>query len=101
MATFPARLDAEVSSEVAASLGRSLVHAEHHPWGSKNMPWAVCELIDGRSGYEAESASGFQETLRTLTLLRLLETADHFRLTQPEKYPSWATRIETELDRIT
>ncbi len=53
MATFPARLDAGASSEVAASLGRSLVQAEHHPWGSKNMPWAVCELIDGRSGYEA------------------------------------------------
>lgn len=57
-------------------------------------------LAFARAAEIDESASGFQETLHTLTLLRLLETADHFRLTQPEKYPSWATRIETELDRF-
>lgn len=33
-----------------------------------------------------------------LIICRLLETAEHFRLARPEKYASWAGRIDTALD---
>lgn len=43
------------------------------------------------------SADGFDRRVRTLIVLRLLETAETYRLAQPEKHPSWGIRIETEL----
>jgi aminoglycoside phosphotransferase (APT) family kinase protein len=40
----------------------------------------------------------FHARTRALIICRLLETAEHFRLAQPTKYPSWADRIAVTLE---
>ncbi|SKC36156.1 phosphotransferase family protein [Plantibacter cousiniae (nom. nud.)] len=40
----------------------------------------------------------FRRRTTTLIICRLLETAEHFRVTQAEKFPSWADRLATTLE---
>lgn len=44
------------------------------------------------------SADSFDERLLALIVLRLLETAEAYRLWAPEKHPGWATRVSRTLE---
>ena len=44
------------------------------------------------------SADAFDERVIALVIVRLLETADTYRRSAPEKYPSWAVRLSKTLE---
>ncbi|GAB3766400.1 aminoglycoside phosphotransferase family protein [Microlunatus parietis] len=48
-------------------------------------------------GVETDQADLHRRAM-VLIICRLLETAEHFRSARPEKYPSWAGRVQATLD---
>ncbi len=84
-----------------ARLGDPLLDAAWWAWlvrahtpAAFNATWT---RFLGAAGLD-RSAEGFDERLLALIVLRLLETAEAYRLSAPEKHPGWGTRVSRTLE---